>query len=80
MITTTHTELENLKGLYYKVHNLERFPNVIGDARNTLLNLFSATLLSTQGDTNDNILRIDHFDRSALLEFINTSHKSFGDR
>lgn len=63
-------ELNTLKLLYYRLHNLERFPEVLPQAKRLLLSLLSETSTTAQARADDeSILSVQSFSREALEEF-----------
>ncbi|KAJ4990900.1 hypothetical protein SVAN01_03689 [Stagonosporopsis vannaccii] len=64
------TELQTYKQLYYKVHNLERHPEILSECRELLLSFLSATISEALGDSSSTILSVDSFARDRLIEFL----------
>ncbi|CAG8976826.1 hypothetical protein HYALB_00009090 [Hymenoscyphus albidus] len=66
-----HTdELKLLKRLYYQLHNIEKFPDALPQAKTTLLRLLMETGITSQGlPENENSLSVQSFSRQALEEF-----------
>jgi len=63
-------ELKALKHLYYQLHNLEKFPEVLPRAKRLLLSLLKETSATTQAlHERDSILSIHSFSRHDLEEF-----------
>ncbi|RDL36127.1 Uncharacterized protein BP5553_06739 [Venustampulla echinocandica] len=63
-------ELKTLKQLYYQLHNLEKFPEVLPQAKRLLISLLEET--SRVGQTlplHDTILSVQSFSRDGLEEF-----------
>lgn len=63
-------ELKELKHLYYQLHNIEKFPKVLPQAKTTLLRLLMETGTATQTlPKHENILSVHSFSRQGLEEF-----------
>lgn len=63
-------ELKTLKHLYYQLHNIEKFPSVLPQAKKTLLRLLMETGTATQTlPEHENILSVQSFSREGLEEF-----------
>ncbi|OBT83524.1 hypothetical protein VE02_07378 [Pseudogymnoascus sp. 03VT05] len=72
-------ELKKLKQLYYQLHNLEKFPEVLPQAKRLLVSLLEET--STAGRTlplHDSILSVQSFSRHALEEFQHRRDRGIG--
>ncbi|OBT44200.1 hypothetical protein VE00_04813 [Pseudogymnoascus sp. WSF 3629] len=72
-------ELKKLKQLYYQLHNLENFPEVLPQAKRLLISLLEET--STVGRTlplHDSILSVQSFSRHALEEFQHSRDRGIG--
>lgn len=63
-------EMETHKLLYCKLHNLERYPEVLTDSRELLLSLFSSTLADALGEPESGILTVKEFTRKGLDDFL----------
>ncbi|KAK6340590.1 hypothetical protein TWF696_008916 [Orbilia brochopaga] len=57
------------KDLYYKLQHLEKYPEVLPTARDSLISLFSETLEHACETPNEGILSIRNYSRDALSEF-----------
>ncbi|KFZ08290.1 hypothetical protein V502_09443 [Pseudogymnoascus sp. VKM F-4520 (FW-2644)] len=72
-------ELKKLKQLYYQLHNLEKFPEVLPRARRLLISLLEET--SAAGRTlplHDSILSIQSFSRHGLEDFQHRRDRGIG--
>ncbi|KAJ9625680.1 hypothetical protein H2203_004441 [Taxawa tesnikishii (nom. ined.)] len=64
--------MEKIKELYYKLQNLEQYPDILPECRDLLIQLFSETLAEAQRDRESNILSVEHYTREALAKFLRT--------
>lgn len=64
--------LAQLKDLYYRLQNLEKYPDILPQARDTLLFLFSEALesLAAKISSVSGILSIDQYNKEKLADFI----------
>ena len=59
------------KDMYYKLHNLEKFPGILPAARNQLIAFFAETLDTASKERPDgSILRLNTYSREALTTFM----------
>ena len=59
------------KDMYYKLHNLEDFQDILPCARNQLITLFAETLdTALKKQPNESILRLDAYSREGLTGFM----------
>ncbi|KAK6511609.1 hypothetical protein TWF481_000524 [Arthrobotrys musiformis] len=65
----TEASMRLHKELYYKLQHLERHYEVLPQARDTLISLFSETLEQASKTPDAGILSIKHYSRDALLKF-----------
>lgn len=72
-------ELLMYKTLYHKLQNLERYPEILEEARDLLIFLFAEKLSEAEG-TNDGILSLPTFDAGKLAEMLKAQDKSITDR
>ncbi|KAF2856054.1 hypothetical protein T440DRAFT_463388 [Plenodomus tracheiphilus IPT5] len=63
-------EMEAHKLLYYKLHNLEHYPEILPESRQLLLSLLSSTLADVLGQPANGILSVPRFTRVGLDEFL----------
>ncbi|EOA82288.1 uncharacterized protein SETTUDRAFT_157115 [Exserohilum turcica Et28A] len=63
-------ELATLKQLYYKLHNLERYPEVLPECRQLLLALLSSTIADAIREPENTILSVEHFSLDDLKHFL----------
>lgn len=66
----SNEELERLKQLYHKLHNLEHHPEIISDCRGLLLALFSSTIAEAIKEPENTILFVERFSLDDLKEFL----------
>ncbi len=72
-------ELKVLKQLYYQLHNLEKFPEVLPQAKSVLLSLLKETSAAAQAlPEHENILSIHEFSRLDLEEFLRRRNNNIG--
>jgi len=62
-------ELQLYKTLYFQLHNLEKYPQVLAQARDLLSSLF-AEKLSVAESTGNGILSLPKFDAATLAQFL----------
>ncbi|KAK6529517.1 hypothetical protein TWF281_008688 [Arthrobotrys megalospora] len=65
----TGNSMELHKELYHKLQHLEQHHNVLPQARDVLISLFSETLERASESADTGILSIEHYSREALLNF-----------
>lgn len=65
-----NTETETYKQLYYKLHNLEQYPEILPECRHLLLSLLSSTLAEALQDPCSGILSVRTFSRHDLDAFL----------
>ncbi|USP74181.1 uncharacterized protein yc1106_01455 [Curvularia clavata] len=63
-------ELERLKQLYHKLHNLEYHPEIISECREFLLALFSSTIAEAIKEPENTILSVEQFSLDGLKGFL----------
>lgn len=63
-------EMQIYKDLYYKLQNLERYPEILPQARNLLVSMFSEALAVATTSPKSGILAVDHYTRDGLAQFI----------
>jgi hypothetical protein len=72
-------ELENIKLLYYQLHNLEDFPEVLPTARTLLLALLRETSAAAKSlPEHESILSVRSFSRTQLEEFQHKRDRNIG--
>ncbi|KAL1599818.1 hypothetical protein SLS60_007623 [Paraconiothyrium brasiliense] len=67
---TVTKEMQSQKQLYYKLHNLERHPDILPECRKLLLTLLSSTVADAQKHADDTILNIQDFSAEKLNKFL----------
>ncbi|PVH98975.1 hypothetical protein DM02DRAFT_680612 [Periconia macrospinosa] len=60
--------------LYFRIQNIERFPEVREPARDELLNLLSDGITNALKDPEGSIIRLQHYDEGTLWKFIRNEH------
>lgn len=65
-------ELRLYKDLYFKLQNLERFPEILPQSRDLLVSLFSETLADAHDGQNPGILAIGQYTHQNLINFMQT--------
>ena len=64
-------EMQAHKQLYYKLHNLEHYPEILPECRKLLLDLLSSTILSAQSEAHgESILQVHDFSHDKLKDFL----------
>ena len=58
------------KRLYYQLHNLEKYPSILPEARDALVSLFAEALSEAKLRGSSGILKMETFDCQALSAFI----------
>jgi len=61
------SKLATYKQFYNKLHNLERYPEVLPECRELLLSFLSSTLGDALRDPNSGILSVEEFSRQGLV-------------
>lgn len=62
------------KDFYYKLQNLERFPEILPKARDLLISLFSKTLADARNQSEPGILSVEQYTREGLINFLQTDN------
>ena len=62
--------LDLYKDLYFKLHNLERYPEILPQARDRLISLFAETIAESSNSLEPGILSIGEFSPDALETFL----------
>ena len=73
-------KLLSYKNLYYKLQNLEHYPEIISEAREVLLAMFQEALERASKDGHRNILSINVHTREDLLEFVEAENNGTTER
>ncbi|EUC50236.1 hypothetical protein COCMIDRAFT_82773 [Bipolaris oryzae ATCC 44560] len=63
-------DLARFKQLYYKLHNLEHYPEIIPECRGLLLELFSSIIADAIKEPDNTILSVEHFSPDSLKDFL----------
>ncbi|KAI9761587.1 MAG: hypothetical protein M1840_001768 [Geoglossum simile] len=63
-------EMQLHKDLYFKLQNLERYPEILPQSRDLLISLFSEALEGARRKPKSGILSIEHYTREGLVNFM----------
>ncbi len=63
-------EIRLYKDFYFKLQNLERFPEILPQARDLLISLFSRTLADARTELEPGILSVEQYTRESLKTFL----------
>lgn len=63
-------ELQLYKDLYFKLQNLERYPEILPQSRDLLISLLSETISDTRDGPEPGILSVEQFTPEGLIEFL----------
>lgn len=77
---TESPELTSYKQLYYKLHNLEKHPEILSECRELLLSFFSLTISEALEDAGSTILSVDSFARDRLNDFLKAKDEDVTNR
>lgn len=67
-------EIRFYKDLYFKLQNLERFPEVLAPSRDLLISLFAETLADAHNGLEPGILSVEQYTRLRLTDFLKTEN------
>lgn len=62
------------KDFYFKLQNLEQFPEILPKARDLLILLFSKTLLDARNQSEPGILSVEEYTREGLINFLQSDN------
>lgn len=62
------------KDFYFKLQNLEQFPDILPKARDLLISLFSKTLVEARNQSEPGILSVEQYTREGLINFLQTDN------
>lgn len=62
------------KDFYFKLQNLEQFPEILPEARDLLISLFSKTLVDARNQSEPGILSVEQYTRGGLINFLQTDN------
>lgn len=65
-------EMRIHKDLYFKLQNLEKYPEILPQARDLLVSMFSETLVAAVKKPKSGILSMEQYSRDGLAKFIQT--------
>jgi Iron-containing redox enzyme len=72
-------EMQLHKDLYFKLQNLERYPEILPQSRDLLISLFSEILEDARKKPKSGIFSIEHYTREGLVNFMkNENYKTTG--
>lgn len=77
---TSFSEMEFYKGLFFKLQNIEYFPEAVPIARQSLLWLLSEALKDFSKKPDDTILSIQQFETKKLAKFLENHHQYVTER
>ena len=63
-------EMQTHKELYFKLQNLDQYPEILPQARDLLVSMFSETLAAALKRPDTGILSMKHYSREGLISFI----------
>ncbi|MCJ1384244.1 hypothetical protein MMC17_007360 [Xylographa soralifera] len=67
-------EMQLYKDLYFKLQNLEQYPQILPQARDLLILMFSETLTNAHKSSTPGILSIIHYTRKNLATFLKSEY------
>lgn len=62
------------KNFYFKLQNLEQYPEILPEARDLLISLFSKTLVEARNQSEPGILSVEQYTREGLINFLQTDN------
>ena len=65
-------ELRIYRDLYFKLHNLEQFTEILPRSRDLLISLFAKTLADAHTQSEPGILSVEQYSREGLISFLQT--------
>lgn len=68
-------EMQLHKSLYFKLQHLEQYPEVLPQARDLLISLFSETLTDACKKSNSGILCVEHYTQESLASFLQSENE-----
>lgn len=78
--TAAWKEMESHKQLYFKLHNLEHYPEILPECHHLLLSLLSETISDALNEHGSTILSVPTFSRDSLSNFLKTKDINVTDR
>jgi Iron-containing redox enzyme len=68
------SEIRLYKDLYFKLQNLERFPEILPQSRDLLISLFTETLADALNGLEPGILSVEQYTPESLIDFLQTEN------
>lgn len=68
-------EMQLHKELYFKLQNLEQYPEILAQSRDLLISLLSEALTDAGKDPKCGILTVDHYTRDSMVNFLRAEHE-----
>jgi Iron-containing redox enzyme len=68
------SEIRLYKDLYFKLQNLERFPEILPQSRDLLISLFTETLADALNGPEPGILSVEQYTPESLIDFLQTEN------
>lgn len=65
-------EMQMYKELYFKLQNLDQYPEILPQARDLLISMFSETLAASVKNPTAGILSVERYTRDGLAKFVQT--------
>lgn len=65
--------------LYWKLHTVEKHPEILTEARDLLLSLLSEAISAAQPERQQDIFAIEHFNKTQLYSQVRKSHELVGE-
>lgn len=65
-------EMQMYKELYFKLQNLDQYPEILPQARDLLISMFSETLAASVKNPKAGILSVERYTRDGLAKFVQT--------
>jgi hypothetical protein len=73
--TQVEEQMQLHKELYFKVQNLEDYPEILSQSRDLLISLFSESLTGALQDPGNGILAVEYYTRDAVTNFLRCEHE-----
>lgn len=68
-------EMQLHKELYFKLQNLEQYPEILAQSRDLLISLLSEALTDASKNPKSGILTVDHYTRDSVANFLRVKHE-----
>lgn len=73
-VCSANIDLESYKQFFFKLHNLEKYPEILPQCRDLLLTLFTETLADSINNSAESILSIPRFSKVELEKFLKAQY------